>query len=290
MNKIFLVCTRSAISGSALTYVINSSPDFYNLSHNNLWMEEVSDKFGTAHIINDWWNISDDFKRETGYDEVIRNTEALDDDEIIRLGLGFKELDLGKNICIFTHARNLEEIQNCINEQNLPITTVSTIIGNNSHYFVNSWIRREYNRQMNEYLDVFDSWKYLYTQRIYNDSMWAQHVDHTLTMYDWLKQPHIVYEKLGIAPNKHMKVWTDQYLLRNDSLYMEHDLENINFYEGAKYKLTILLHMYDQLNHLMESDIGKVKLCCKLFSALNNQNFTTVDDIKSHVQESFYLQ
>ena len=57
MNQIYLVCTRSAISASALTYIINQSPQFYNVVHNNLWLDEAGSKFKDATVINDWWNV-----------------------------------------------------------------------------------------------------------------------------------------------------------------------------------------------------------------------------------------
>jgi len=53
MNQIYLVCTRSAISASALTYIINQSPQFYNVVHKNLFLQEDGDHFDTAKIIED---------------------------------------------------------------------------------------------------------------------------------------------------------------------------------------------------------------------------------------------
>ena len=289
MNKIYLVCTRSAISASALTYVINSSPDFYNLCHNNLWLEEHSETFGTAHIINDWWNVSDQFKTATGYDKVIRNTEALDEDELVQLARGFEELDLGKNICIFTHARNLEEIREIRDKHDLPIVLVSTVIGKDSYYFMSSWLRREYNELMNEYDNIFSSWQYLYTQRIFNDDMWSDHMDHVFKMYDWLKRPDYVYDTLGVAQNKHMKIWTDQYLLRNDSLYLENDLDTIVTSEGIRYKLMLMMYIYDHIEDMCTNSHSKIKTCCKIYNMINSGRYKSTQDCIEACKQEMYL-
>jgi len=289
MNNLYLVCTRSAISGSAFTYVMNSSPDFYNLCHNNLWLEEHSEKFGTAHIINDWWNVSDQFKAATGYNSDIRNTESLDEDEVVQLANGFEELNLGKNMCIFTHARNLEEIKEYRDKHKLPIVLVSTLVGSQSHHFISSWLRREYNDQMNEYENLQEAWKYLYTQRIYNDDEWSDHMDYSFRMYDYLKDPQYVYKTLNISPNEHMSVWTDQYLLRNDSLYLEYDLENVDHYAGARYKLTLLMHMLDEVRLFCHSSHQQIKAACIMFTAIQNAEFNTSKEIVTHCLDVLHV-
>ena len=75
MNQIYLVCTRSAISASALTYIINQSPQFYNVVHKNLWLDEAGSKFKDATVIEDWWNIPKTFANFYNHD--VRNNENI---------------------------------------------------------------------------------------------------------------------------------------------------------------------------------------------------------------------
>ena len=137
MSKITLVCTRSAISASALVYMINQSPDYYNTSHNNLWLNEISDKFGVAHTLNDWWNVPLSF---TAYDKSIRNADVLDLKQLEHLSDNIKDINISKNIALFTHATNPAEIEKIASDHSLPINVVTTNMGHNSHYFVTSWL------------------------------------------------------------------------------------------------------------------------------------------------------
>ena len=83
MKQLYLVCTRSAVTASALTYIINTSPDFYNMAHNNLWLKEHSEWFGDAHIIDDWWNVHDDDIAKA-YDPDFRNNIELSEEKTLQ--------------------------------------------------------------------------------------------------------------------------------------------------------------------------------------------------------------
>ena len=95
-DKVYLLCTRAAIMASAGTYVINSSPDFYNLVHNNLWLEEHSKEFGVAHIIDDWWNVSDALKE--AYNADFRNTNELEEQDLVEVCEVWQAQNTGKHI------------------------------------------------------------------------------------------------------------------------------------------------------------------------------------------------
>ena len=215
MNTIYLVCTRSAITASALTYIINSSPDCYNLSHNNLWLTEESEWFGTAHIVNDWWNISDRFKN-TGYDAEFRNTDALTEDQLVRLNNAWQDMNTGKDICLFTHARNVDEIQKFRDQHKLPIKIITTIMGEGCYQFIGGVFRREYNEEMNEYENILASWEHTYNQITVQDNFWKSQGDVCFKMRDWLVDTQFIYQTLNITPNHNIKLWCDQYLLFND--------------------------------------------------------------------------
>lgn len=183
MNHVTLVCTRSAINASALTYLINQEPDYYNYCHNNLWLNEISDKFGTAHTINDWWNVPDGVK----YNKNIRNATQLTYDDLMPLCDSVQAANLGKNIAFFTHAPNFLEISSIVEHHKLPVNIITTCIGDNSHHFVTSWLRREYNKIMNTWEDQQQAWTHLYKQRIIQDSLWRS--SNTKEMYEWLYDP-----------------------------------------------------------------------------------------------------
>lgn len=217
MKQVYLVCTRSAITASALTYVINCSPDFYNMSHNNLWLEENSDWFGKAHIINDWWNVHDNISKSKAYDEDFRNNVVLSEEKLIKLCDAWQTFPTVKNICLFTHARNTEDIMNYAKKNNLPVKVITTTMGNNSHHFISAFLRREYNEEMNSFDNVFEIWKYIYYQLIKQDAVWQEHYDYTFQMSDWLHRPHSLYTTLQVESCPDVKLWTDQYLLWNDS-------------------------------------------------------------------------
>ncbi len=214
MKEIYLVCTRSAITASALTYVINSSPDFYNMSHNNLWLEEHSEWFGKAHIINDWWNLHDSFNV---YNYDIRNNIVLSEQNLIALAEAWRTFPTTKNICLFTHARNTGDIMMYAKRNNLPVKVITTIMGKDSHHFVNAFLRREYNDEMNDLESNHRVWEYMYNQLITQDSIWQQHYDYCFQMSDWLHKPQSVYTKLNVEACPDIGQWVEQYLRWNDS-------------------------------------------------------------------------
>jgi hypothetical protein len=215
MNTIYLVCTRSAITASALTYIINSSPDCYNLSHNNLWLTEESEWFGTAHIINDWWNISDQFKN-SGYDAEFRNADALTRQQLVRLSDAWKNINTGKNICLFTHARNVQEIMQIRDQHHLPIAVITTIMGPGSYQFLSGVLRREFNEGMNDYQGVLAAWDHIYNQLTVQDDFWSAASDVTFKMRDWLIDTQKIYQSLNLASNSNIAMWCEQYLRFNN--------------------------------------------------------------------------
>lgn len=242
MNKIYLVCTRSAITASALTYIINSSPDFYNLAHNNLWLTEESEWFGTAHIINDWWNVSDRLKNN-GYDAEFRNTERLTFSQLSDLVDTWQDINTDKNICLFTHARNVKEIMDWRTEHNMPITVITTYMGTDCTQFIGGVLRREFNPEMNHYDNLISGWDHVYNQLTVQDEFWTRHSDISFKMNDWLKDTQSVYQRLGISKNNNIKLWCDQYLLFND---MSEDFETENgvLFETQRESYKIQLFAY----------------------------------------------
>ncbi len=261
MNKIYLVCTRAAMSGSALAYIINQSPDFYNTLHNNVWEEENNDSFGTAYTINDWWNLNDDIANKLQYDVIFRNTQQLTKTQLINLCKGFNDLSLDKNLCLFSHARNIKEIKNHINNYNLPIVIVSTVFGEKCGTFINSWIKREYSNEMNKFIDLFDSWEYIFTQRISNDEEWKKHSDYAFGMHDWLIDTNKIYDSLNIKPYNDIHQWTKQYLDKNNS--------NAARFKDTSQKLSTLLSLFDLLQSNYKQGHEKVLLCYNLFELIH---------------------
>jgi len=271
MNKIYLVCTRAAISGSALAYIINQSPEFYNTQHNNVWEEETNDSFGTAYTINDWWNLDDDIAYKLQYDVVFRNTQQLTETQLVNLCKGFDEISLSKNLCLFTHARNIQQIKSYVNNNNLPIVIVSTLFGDKFGMFINSWMRREYSNEMNRFVDLFDSWEYLFTQRISNDQEWKKHADFSFSIHDWLLNTQKVYDNLSILPCDNIKVWTEQYLNKNNS--------DVTLHKNTSESLSTLMTLFDLLHKNFDD---KVLLCYNLFELLHKheqQDIETLVDL-----------
>ena len=242
MNKIYLVCTRSAITASALTYIINSSPDCYNLSHNNLWLYEESECFGTAHIINDWWNVSDHLK-SNGYDVNFRNDDELVVDQLLEISATWQEMNTGKDICLFTHARNVREIMQYRDQYQLPIVVITTYMGAGCHNFIDGVLRREYNPQMNQYIDIASAWDHIYNQITVQDEFWTAHSDVSFKMQDWLRDTPKIYKELGIAANPNIKLWCDQYMLFN-SISEEFETAHGVLYETKRIAYKIQLYVY----------------------------------------------
>jgi len=279
MNKIYLVCTRAAISGSALAYIINQSPEFYNTQHNNVWDEETNDSFGTAYTINDWWNLDDAIANKLQYDVVFRNTQQLTDTQLINLCKGFNDLSLGKNICLFSHANNIKQIKNCIATHQLPIVVVSTLFGDKCGMFINSWMKREYSNEMNKFIDLFDSWEYLFTQRINNDIEWKKYADFSFSMHDWLLDTHKVYTNLNIKACSDIQQWTKQYLDKNNS--------NEAYFKDTSKKLSTLLSLFDLLHNNYDQGHDKVLLCYNLFELIHAHKNQDIDFLLDNYHKTY---
>ena len=213
MSQIYLVCTRSAISASALTYIINQSPQFYNVVHNNLWLNEAGSKFKDATVIEDWWNIPKSFAKTYNHD--VRNNENIKLETLQNLCNEWENLHTGKHIALFTHATNTADIIKWRNEHELPITVVTTIMGENCYHYIDLFLQREYSNEMNKFVSLFDTWKYLYNQFLSQDVTWAEHADVVFAMDDWLNDPAVTYFALGIFPNHNMKIWVEEYKMAN---------------------------------------------------------------------------
>lgn len=279
MHKLYLVCTRAAISGSSLAYIINQSPDFYSVPHNNVWEEEACDMFGTAYTINDWWNIDDHMRSKLHYNVDFRNTQNLTQQQLLDLANGFNELNLGKNICLFAHARNINELKECITKHNLPIVLVSTLMGNKCGMFINSWIKREYSNEMNEYKDLFTTWEYLFTQRLSRDKDWAEHADYSFTMHDWLIDTDKVYKTLGISECTNISKWTEYYLDKNNT--------TVEKLEDTCKKLSTMLHLYDTLEYHYSQQHDKITLCYNLFEMVHSSNNTDIESLQEQYHKTY---
>ena len=279
MYKLYLVCTRAAISGSSLAYIINQSPDFYSVPHNNVWEEEACDMFGTAYTINDWWNINDHMRLKLHYNADFRNTQNLTQQQLLDLANGFNELNLGKNICLFAHARNISELKGYITKHNLPIVLVSTVMGDKCGQFVNTWIKREYSNEMNKYIDLFDAWEYLYTQRISNDPLWAKHADYVFSMHEWLIEPEKIYNKLGIGSCTNISKWSQYYLSKNNNPIEE--------YVDTCKKLSTLLHLYDSLQNNYPEHYEKITLCHNLFEMIHTYTDSSINELQQLYADNY---
>ena len=279
MNKLYLVCTRAAISGSSLAYIINQSPDFYNVPHNKVWEEEACDTFGTAYTINDWWNIDDHIRSILNYNTDFRNTQTLSEQQLLDITNGFNELDLGKNICLFAHARNIGELKSYVAKHNLPIVLISTLMGKKCGTFINSWIKREYSNEMNTYKDLFHTWEYLYTQRVSRDKDWAEHADYSFTMHDWLINTDKVYRDLGIAECTEISKWTEYYLDKNNN--------SVDSLEDTCKKLATMLHLYDTLEDDHKQQHDKVTLCYYLFEMVYAANTMDIESLQEQYHKTY---
>ena len=207
MNEtVYIVCTRSAVSASALVYMMNQSPDFYHVAHNDIWLSEHSNEFGVAATLNDWWNIPDELDE---YHKGVRNAETLEYGNVRRLCQQWQDLNTGRNIALFSHAKNAQQIEQ--DTQDLPVKFVSTLAGPNFEKFIGLWIKREYNTIMNDY-ESFESAIYNALDIQYGRDKWNP-AQQTITMNDWLVGDF--YSKLNITPAP-IDIWRKQYLFRND--------------------------------------------------------------------------
>lgn len=262
MKKVYLVCTRSAITASALTYIINQSPDFYKQSHNNLWLEEHSEWFGVAHIINDWWNVSDQLR--PAYDPDFRNNVVLSREKLHALVDLWQANPSDKHICLFTHARNTEDIMRMVQEDNLPVVVITTLMGNNCQHFMEAFLRREYNDEMNDYDGFFEAWKYTYYQLTAQDSFWKEHNHHCFSMDEWLHTPKTIHEQLGVAVCEDIDQWTEQYLRQNSSdNWVNHDY--ITPDAPIATKVEFLVSLFNKYTSHLENGSQRIKFAIVLY-------------------------
>lgn len=265
MKTLYLVCTRAAMSGSALTFMINQSSDFYNVAHEDLWNLETSDRFGEAHIINDWWNIPMQFKPFYTHD--IRNTQHLTLEQLQSISDGFQQCEIPCNIAVFTHAANPKEIEEM--SKDMPVKVVSTQFGYHFSPYVKMWLKREYNQGMNEYENLKQAWYYLVTQIIRFDRNYDTEL--SLTMDDYLNDSKTIYKKLRIAPGR-SELWLDNYLKKNSFF-------NVIETNSTAHKLQTLCDSLESVKDF--SLLSKQKFCM-----LISQNLT--DSVKNY--ESIHKQ
>lgn len=270
MKQLYLVCTRSAVTASALTYIINTSPDFYNMAHNNLWLKEHSEWFGDAHIIDDWWNVHDDIAK--AYDPDFRNNIELSEEKLIAVYNAWQEFPSDSHICLFTHARNTKDIMAYAKKNNLPVKVITTIMGNNSHHFIEAFLRREYNEEMNTYENSAEVWKYIYHQLAKQDEVWQESYDYCFQMSDWLHTPELLYSTLGVQASVDIHIWVSQYLKWNGC----HDLvepDNSWRDDDVIGRMKFLTWAYN--NNTSDKQFGSEKIkFAILLESLYNKNYT----------------
>ena len=275
MNQIYLVCTRSAISASALTYIINQSPQFYNVVHNNLWHDEAGSKFKDATVINDWWNVSHSFAKIYNHDA--RNNENIKLETLQNLCNKWEELQPGKHIALFTHATNTADIIKWRNEHKLPITVVTTIMGNNCYRYMDLFLKREYRDEMNKFVSLPDTWKYLYNQFLGQDITWSEHADVVLAMDDWLNDPNVTYFALSIFPNHNMKTWVKEYKMLNG--FHEWD---IKVFDVAN-KLKTICYIYGKYEGLFQLNQAKKLFALATLESVRRQHDIDLKDVQQVV-------
>lgn len=272
MKILYLVCTRAAMSGSALTFMINQSRDFYNVTHEDLWNIEISDHFGEAHIINDWWNIPMQFKPFYTHD--IRNTQQLTLEQIQYISDGFQQCEIPCNIAVFTHATNPKEIEQMCKD--MPVRVVSTQFGYHFSPYVKMWLKREYNQGMNEYENLKQAWHYLVTQIVRFDRNYNTEL--SLTMDDYLNDSKNIYKKLGIAPG-HSELWLDNYLKKNSFF-------NIVETNSTAHKLQKLCDSLESVKNF--SSLSKQKFCMLIGQNLTD-NVNNYENIHKQAKDRLGL-
>jgi len=273
MNQIYLVCTRSAICASALTYIINRSPLCYNVVHNNLWLDEAGSKFSNATVIDDWWNIPTAYA--TTYNHDVRNNEHMKLDTLRSLSVDWEKLNTNKSIALFTHATNTADIIKWRNEHNLPITIITTIMGAGSYKYMDMFLKREYSDEMNKFVSLFDTWQYVYSQFSSMDPTWAKHADVVLAMDDWLDDASATFMSLGIEHDYNIKLWLAEYKMKNG--YEEWDLASNNIAS----KLKSLSYIYGKYQNLFQSNPGKKLFALAILESVrfNNNDITDIQQV-----------
>ena len=257
MNHIYLVCTRSAISASALTYIINQSPQFYNTTHHNLYIDEDG-KFDKAVTVNDWWNISYEYGKI--YNKDARNNETMSLDTLKSL---CDNWTIEKDIALFTHATNTKDIIKWRDEFNLPIKVVTTIMGKNCFNYLDMYLKREYSNIMNPFTDLFDTWQHILIQFLAIDDMWSTDTDYVLEMHDWLNDPKVVYNKLNISNNDHIIQWVNEYKMYNN--YTKLDLNKNNISN----KLKTICYIYHKYEYMLHNNMAKRLFAIAIFECVD---------------------
>lgn len=276
MQNIYLVCTRAAISASALTYIINQSPNFYNIAHENLWGIETSDQFGTAYTINDWWNIPPTFNNIYNFE--FRNTNNLTKNQLLDVVEFWDKFDTEKSICLFTHAVNIKEIVDLRNKYSLPITIITTNFGSEFYKYADLFLKREYNSSMNEFESMFMTWKYIYENILFNDLNWSEHSDIVLQMSDWLDNKEL-YHILGIEENKDINLWIKDYLTKN-----QHTEWNVDT-SSSKNKIRTMCYILTAYKHMFDDQHSKILFAIAIYQVVKRTPRTKIEGIITQIEE-----
>ena len=279
MNQIYLVCTRSAISASALTYIINRSPQCYNVVHNNLWLDEAGSEFKNATVIDDWWNIPMEYAKTYTHD--VRNNEHMQLDTLRSLSNNWGKLNTSKSIALFTHATNTADIIKWRNEHNLPITIITTIMGGSSYKYMDLFLKREYSNEMNKFVSLFDTWKYVCSQYSSMDPTWAKHADVVLAMDNWLDDASVTFVSLGIEHDYNIKAWLTEYKMKNG--YEDWDLAN----HSIANKLKTLSYVYGKYERVFSTTPGKKLFALAILESVrfNDGNLTDIQQVIDKTQK-----
>ena len=273
MNYIYLVCTRSAISASALTYIINQSPQFYNITHQDLYIDEDGKGFSKAVTINDWWNVSHDFAKIYTHD--VRNNETMSVDTLKAL---CDSWTINKDIALFTHATNTKDIMKWRDQYDLPVKVVTTIMGKNCFNYLDMYLKREYSSIMNKFNNLFDTWKHIYNQFLTIDKMWSFNADYVLEMNDWLDNPKAVYHKLDISYNTHITQWVEEYKMYNSYTELDISMNNI------PNKLKTICYIYHKYEYMLHNDMAKRLFAIAVFECVREwKENSTMQDIINNV-------
>jgi hypothetical protein len=135
------------------------------------------------------------------------------------------------------------------------------------------FLKREYNDEMNEFINLFEAWKHLYNQFLAQDAMWSEHADVTLAMDDWLDNPSVVYHALNIFPNNNVQTWIDEYKV--DNQYHEWDIK-VN---DVTNKLKTMCYIYGKYESLFHSNQARKLFALSVLESVRNQHGIGLTDI-----------
>ena len=170
---------------------------------------------------------------------------------------------IDKDIALFTHATNTNDIMKWRDEFNLPVKVITTVMGKNCFNYLDMYLKREYSSIMNKFTDLFDTWKHVYTQFLSIDTMWSTNADYVLEMHDWLDDPKIVYDKLNIHSNTHIIQWVKEYKMVNS--YTELDIDKNN----VSNKLKTICYIYHKYEYMLHNDMAKRLFAIAIFECVN---------------------